>query len=61
MQKPEAVAEKSQLGSGVRPTHQCDMCGHVGFEDPVVGCLRCGWDEMRPLASTREESREEAE
>jgi hypothetical protein len=32
--------------SGVPPTHVCTMCGYRGHEDWVVGCLRCGWDEM---------------
>jgi ribosomal protein L37E len=37
------------LAAGVPPTHWCEMCGHHGFEDPAIGCLRCGWDEMRRI------------
>lgn len=33
------------------PTHRCGICGTVGVPDPVVGCTRCGWDEMQPLES----------
>lgn len=35
--------------SGVPPTHVCTMCGYRGREDPTVGCIRCGWDEMQPI------------
>jgi len=26
---------------------RCGMCGFFGEEDPIEGCPRCGWDEMR--------------
>lgn len=35
--------------SGVPPTHVCTMCGYRGHEDPAVGCIRCGWDEMQEI------------
>lgn len=35
---PEPVADK-----------RCDMCGFIGTEDPVIGCPRCRWDEMRVI------------
>lgn len=45
----DRAAEQAMLDSGIPPTHRCDMCGHEGFEHDIVGCLRCGWDEMRPI------------
>ena len=26
---------------------KCDLCGFIGQEDPIKGCPRCGWDEMK--------------
>lgn len=28
---------------------RCDMCGHIGHENAIVGCPVCQWDEMRPI------------
>jgi hypothetical protein len=47
--RPEKLTEEAMLAAGVPPTHWCEMCGHHGFEDPAIGCLRCGWDEMRRI------------
>jgi ribosomal protein L37E len=44
--KADREAEAAMLASGIPPTHHCGMCGHKGFEHDIVGCLRCGWDEM---------------
>ena len=36
-------------------THQCGTCGHIGIEDPVKGCPKCGFDDMRAkLQATQE-------
>ena len=32
-------------------THQCGTCGHTGIEDPVKGCPKCGFDDMRAINS----------
>lgn len=32
-------------------THQCGTCGHIGIEDPVKGCPKCGFDDMRAINS----------
>lgn len=52
----EREAEAALLRSGVKPTHRCGMCGHEGFEDGVVGCLRCGWDEMQRIETEQTRS-----
>lgn len=36
-------------------THRCEMCGATGIPDPVVGCTRCGWDEMQPISDEERE------
>lgn len=33
-------------------THKCNTCGVVGAEDPVKGCLNCGFDDMQRIAAT---------
>lgn len=35
---------------------RCDMCGNVDVPDPVIGCKRCGWDEMQPLPAQPEQA-----
>lgn len=37
--------EAAETGSG---THRCDVCGNVGTPDPIVGCKKCGFDNMQP-------------
>lgn len=54
-ERPEKCAEAAMLAAGIKPTHWCEMCGHTGFEDPAIGCLRCGWDEMRPISESDEQ------
>ena len=34
-----------------KPLMRCDLCKAVDYEDDVIGCKRCGFDEMRPIAS----------
>lgn len=33
------------------PTHKCGTCGFLGVEDEVIGCTRCGFDDMSPIAA----------
>ncbi len=33
------------------PSKQCHTCGFVGQEDPVKGCPKCGFDDMRTIQS----------
>jgi hypothetical protein len=47
--RADREAEAAMLASGIPATHKCSMCGHEGFEHDIVGCLRCGWDEMRRI------------
>jgi ribosomal protein L37E len=46
----DRATEAAMLAAGIPPTHVCTLCGHVGFEHDLIGCLRCGFDEMRRLA-----------
>lgn len=47
----ETNALESLLNSVPQPaTHKCAMCSHEGKPDPVIGCPRCRWDEMQPIA-----------
>lgn len=39
-----------------QPTHRCTMCGSVGTPDDVVGCKRCGFDEMTPIDGVPEKA-----
>src|SRR5690242_13172370 len=32
-----------------KPLYKCDLCGSVDYNDDVRGCLRCGFDEMKPI------------
>lgn len=48
---------RTHARDGAEATHRCDMCGTVGIPDPVVGCTRCGWDEMRPLSESADIAR----
>ena len=34
-----------------KPLYRCDLCKSVDYEDPVIGCKKCGFDEMRPIDS----------
>lgn len=36
---------------------QCATCGYVGQEDPVKGCPKCGFDDMRAKASEHRDGR----
>lgn len=29
--------------------HKCITCGAIGIPDPIIGCTRCGFDDMVPL------------
>lgn len=46
------VDEAMQVMHGLLPGENnklCSLCGHIGEEDPVVGCPKCKWDEMQQI------------
>lgn len=51
-----AQVERLQGGESVAvigpPNKQCHTCGFVGPEDVVMGCPKCGFDDMRAIRST---------
>lgn len=41
--------------SDPKPLCRCDLCKSVDYQDDVVGCKRCGFDDMKPIAQPQPE------
>ena len=48
---------KQMLDEAQRVEKTCATCGFVGQEDPVKGCPKCGFDDMRAKAAEHRDGR----